>query len=265
MTPELASLRARQQALAAAIVGADAVPAGLLRPSARGSPARIDAYRHAHAARLAAALRDNFDMLARALGDEAFDTLAQAYLRAHPPTQPSIRWFGHALADFMDSAEAPAGHPALADLARMDWALRTAFDAADGPSIAAADLAGLPAGQWPGLRFDFHPSVALLPLQWAVEPAWHALRTHEGGGEPELPEPVERPHTLLVWRRGLGTLWRSLDDVEAALLRAAMAGRPCGELGGLAAGLLGDAEAAVPRLAALLGQWLVDGLVGRVQ
>lgn len=265
MTPHVATLRARQQALAAAIVGSSAVPAGLLRPATHGGPARIDAYRHAHAARLVAALRDNFEVLSRALGDEAFDALAQAYLRAHPPTQPSIRWFGHALADFMDSAEAPPSHPALADLARMDWALRAAFDAADGPSIAAADLATLPAEQWPALRFGFHPSVALLPLQWAVEPAWHALRSHDGEGEPELPEPIERPHTLLVWRRGLGTLWRSLDDVEAALLNAAMAGRPFGELGGLAAGLLGDAEAAVPRLAALLGQWLVDGLVGRVQ
>jgi len=71
-------------------------------------------YRHAYAARLIAALRDNFGVLPRAMGDEAFEALGRAYLQAHPSSQPSIRWFGHALADFM-APLAPALRLGLAE------------------------------------------------------------------------------------------------------------------------------------------------------
>ena len=69
MTP--AALQSR---LAAAIRdGADAD--GLL---AGDFALGLEVYRHAYRARLAAALADNFTVLARALGDEAFEALAQA-------------------------------------------------------------------------------------------------------------------------------------------------------------------------------------------
>ncbi|WP_163367521.1 HvfC/BufC N-terminal domain-containing protein, partial [Klebsiella aerogenes] len=81
----------------------------------------LQVYRHAYRARLAEALADNYTVLARALGDEAFDALAQAYLAAHPSRHPSIRWFGAALADFMAVAgDELVPHPGLVDLARMD-------------------------------------------------------------------------------------------------------------------------------------------------
>src|SRR5688572_23054163 len=124
------ALREQQRAFAAAV--ADGADAGvLLADDPRGDPPALFAYRYAYAARLAEALRDNFEVLARALGDEGFHTLARAYIAAHPSTEPSIRWFGHRLADFMaaalDADDGLVPHPALVDFARMDWALRAAF------------------------------------------------------------------------------------------------------------------------------------------
>ena len=91
---------------------------------AAGEPHQLgggyDLYVQAYRARLAAALRDNFPVLHRALGDDAFATLVQTYIDCHPSPFRSIRWFGHALADFLAGAVERLPHPALVDLARMD-------------------------------------------------------------------------------------------------------------------------------------------------
>ena len=300
-------LRRQQQAFAAAVLaqgtrtdtgtGTEA----LLRRGPAGSAAAIGVYRHAYSARLVGALRDNFEILARALGDAGFDALATAYITAQPSRQPSIRWFGDQLIAFMDQRLAADDgllpHPALADLARMDWALRGAFDAADAPVITRDALAALPPDDWPGLRLLLHPSVRQVGLQWAVEGAWHALRAaadgtagaandgdvsdgdasdgdaSDGGADdsdPALPAPAEHAHALLVWRQGLETRWRSLAAPEAAWLQAVADGASFAALCALAAGAVaaddagdaGDAgDDAVPLVVGALQQWLADGLV----
>jgi len=245
----MSSLQAQQQALQRAILGAGD---GGVSPLPG-----LEVYRHAVPARLTAALRDNYLVLHRAMGDEDFDALANAYLQRHPSQRPSIRWFGHRLAEFMADWE-PLAHPALADMARMDWALRDAFDALD-----AQALHGLTSLD-ERTRFALHPSVRLVTLEWAVEPAWRALRlaiTQESEDDPELPEPEEQTHTLLVWRLGLEVRWRSLDALEADLLSALQEeGADFAALGERAAAHVGE-EAAPAALVQALQTWLAEGLL----
>ena len=216
-------------------------------------------YQHAYAARLVAALRDNFGVLPQVLGDDAFDLLARAYIAAHPSRRPSIRWFGDALPAFMAARDDLVSHAAITDLARMEWTLRSAFDAADAPVLATTALADVPAAAWPWLVFEPLPSVQLLALGWAVEPVWRALQNIDPADTPELPEPQALDHTLLVWRHGLETRWRSLDALPARLLQAAMRGETFGALCVLAADAVGEAQAASQVAGALRG-WLDDGL-----
>jgi hypothetical protein len=248
-------LAEQQQALRLAVAGAaERPPAGLLKEN--GPLLRI--YRHAYRARLAAALRDNHETLARAMGDEAFETLAQAYVDAHPSRTPSIRWFGERLSDFMAQQERLVPHPAFIDLARMEWALRGAFDAADAPVMSAQDLSALAPSDWPGLVLRLHPSVRLLPLDWAIGPAWKALQAE---GDVDLPEPQWAPHLLLVWRPAFDTRWRSAHSAtEAALLQALMQGEAFSSLCERAAQAVGDEEAA-GCVVGLLQQWLAEGLL----
>lgn len=250
-----------QQRLAAAIRdGADAT--GLL---AGDFTLGLQAYRHAYRARLVAALNDNFTVLARALGDEAFEALGQAYLAARPSRHPSIRWFGDGLADFMAAAdENLVPHASLVDFARMDWALRAAFDAAAAAPLAATDLASLSPDDWAGLVLHLQPSVQRAALAYAIEPAWRVLREWDpesGNDQPELPEPVPHAHELLAWRQGLETRWRSLEPLEAALLAAVAAGEHFASLCERAAALLDDPESAAPAVIGLLQRWLADGLL----
>ena len=267
--PDTHTLRAQQLAFAAAMADA-AEPGKLLADDPAGGPPRLGVYRHAYRARLAEALADNFEILAKALGDEPFAALANAYIAACPSTHPSIRWFGHRLAAFMASAvedgSALVPHPAFVDLARMDWALRAAFDAADARTVGRGTLAGRPPQDFGALRLAAHPSVQQVKLDWAIEAAWRALREHDpdSGTEPELPAPEEHAHTLLVWRRGLDTLWRSVDAAEAALLQGLAAAETFGELCERAAALQDDQLPPAQRAATALAQWLDDGLISRI-
>ncbi|WP_144006919.1 DNA-binding domain-containing protein [Pelomonas sp. KK5] len=246
-----AQQRAFQQAVSE---GADGI--GLLHPGPG-----LAVYREAYSARLIAALRDNYAVLQRALGDETFDTLARAYVAAHPSRFASIRWFGDGLAAFMSSEWPELPHPALVDIARMDWALRAAFDGPDAPPLEAAALLGLAPEAWPGQVFQLHPCTALLPLEWAVEPAWRALRAHEEGEpDPELAPPEPLDHQLLIWRQQLETRWRALEPLEAALLQALAEGRDFAGICDRAAETVG-AEQAAPTVVGLLQRWLADGLL----
>ncbi|MEO5696384.1 MAG: DNA-binding domain-containing protein, partial [Burkholderiaceae bacterium] len=216
-------------------------------------------YQHAYATRLVAALRDNFGVLPLVLGDDAFDALALAYLESHPSRRPSIRWFGDRLPEFMAQRDDLVPHPAITDLARMEWALRAAFDAADADVLDAAALADVPPSAWPTLVFTPLPSVQLMSLGWNVEPVWRALKDLEPQQAPELPEPEPFDHGLLVWRQGLETRWRALDPAPARLLRDALQGQSFGVLCERAADEVGDAQAAAHAATALQG-WIADGL-----
>jgi len=239
----------QQRALHAAMLGAPA-GLGLLREPTQHEPL-LRIYQNAYRARLIAALRDNHGVLPRAMGDEAFDALAEAYLQAHPSRHPSIRWFGHRLAEFMAAHPALVPHAAFIDLARMEWALPEAFDAADAVPMTPQELAALPADGWPQRVLRFHPSVQVLTLDWQVEPAWRAL---QGDDEPELDEPEAGEHLLIVWRPALETRWRSVADaVEAQLLAAAMQGEDFSALCEIA-----DDAVAVVRV---VQQWTAEGLL----
>ncbi|MBB5205586.1 hypothetical protein HNQ51_002913 [Inhella inkyongensis] len=229
-------------------------PAGLLR--GRLAERGLRAYQHAYPTRLSEALADNYGALAQALGDAAFDELARAYLQTHPPTEPSIRWFGHAMPVFMDRwADLP--HPALADLARLDWALRGAFDAAEHPTLDPETLAALAPEAWATQILKPQPHVQLLGLQWAVGPTWHALTAaRESGQEAELPEPEALAHQLLVWRHEHKTQWRSLEADEAQALCVALQ-----EPLSLADWLALQGETRLPQAVAWLQRWALDGLL----
>ena len=260
MNPQL---EVQQRQLAAAITGKvgagdTAVLDTLLRNTPQGGAPRIDIYRDAFFARLTAALKENFPVLHRVLGDDAFGELAEIFITARPSRTPSIRWFGAELPDFLAEHNDLIPHPALVDLTRMEWALCTAFDAADAARVEVADLLALNPADWPTLRFEPHPSLRLLHLGWAIEPLWSALSSDENAAT-EPPEPLD--HYLLVWRGAEQTHWRSVEPFEARILAACIVGETFAEICELAAAETGEQAAAA--VAGHLRIWVETGLFAR--
>ena len=145
-----------QRCFQRAVLTEDFTP-GLFVAEGREPAGGLGLYLMAYRARLLSALRDNFPVLHRALGDEAFAELARDYIDAHPSRSRSIRWFGDELTAFLDAVRERLPHPALADVARMDWAVRGALDAAGAAALTLTDLAALAPEQWPQRRFALLP------------------------------------------------------------------------------------------------------------
>ena len=200
------SLRDQQGMLQAAILAVEENAPILSR---QRSP-RLAIYRHGYRDRLAGALRLNYPRLARLLGAEAFERIANDYARASPSRHFSIRWHGAELHRVLPD-------PALADLARMEWALGLAFDAADAAPLDGDLLARIPVAEWPGLRLGLHPSVSVLSMEWAVAATWEANRDDTVAG---AEAPRAYPHALLAWRKDLQAHWRIASVAEGAALLA---------------------------------------------
>lgn len=213
-------------------------------------------YLMAYRARLLSALHDNFPVLKSALGDEVFADLARDYINAHPSSFRSIRWYGDSLVAFLDADPRRLPHPALVDLARMDWAVRGAFDAQDAPTLSLSDLAALAPQDWPQHHFVPVPSLNMLELEWNIEPIWSALN-EDADAQTEAPEPLS--HVLLVWRPELDCLWRSAETVEVAALNALAKGANFAEC----CTAIAETGASDPAATAagFLQRWVVDGML----
>ena len=235
------------QAIAAQVRGSARVPL----------ETRLAIYGNAYRLRLAEALGNNYPALAKLLGEADFAALADDYVRQHDSAYFSIRYYGDGLADFLARHENYVAAPVLAELARWEWAMTSAFDAADASPLSHAALARLPPEQWAQLRFTFHPSLGRLTLWWNVPQLWQALS--EEGERPTL-ELAAQGIEWLVWRRELSTYYRSLRATEAQALDAARRGWPFGELCELLSDALGESVAAV-EAATLLRGWVDSGLI----
>ncbi len=203
-------LREQQRVLQLAILAEERFAPQLSQAEAP----RLSVYRHAYRARLAGALRTNYPALAKLLGDTEFERVAAGYARAHPSRHFSIRWHGAQLAAFL-------GEGPLADLARMEWALGLAFDAPGARVLDAGLLAHVPLHDWPSVPLALHPSLSVLPMDWAVEGQWQALRK-DGAAASAAPERYE--HVLLAWRKSLDAHWRIATHAEGRALLALRGG-----------------------------------------
>lgn len=233
-----------------------------VRADGRAGPARqLAAYIYAYPARLKGVLANDYPALLMAIGEDAFDQLAQVYLDAHPSHYFSLRDFGGRLSGFIAGQTAYREMPWLAELARFEWALGQAFDAAD-PAVASTDdMAAIAPMNWPDLRFDIHPSVQRLNFIWNTPGMWAALTADE-------PTPVTASAgeavPWLVWREQLTTRFRSLEPDEGAALDSLCAGVSFAEVCEQLTAFVDD-DAVPLRAATLLKGWIGQGLISGIR
>jgi hypothetical protein len=235
-------------AIAAALNGTAAVPVST----------RLAVYANAYRSRLAEALSDNMSHLRDVLGEEEFDTVANRYIDTYPSQVPSIRWFGHRLAEQLASSH--RDRPWIAELARWEWALAASFDAQDATAAGIESLAAVDPGEWGELRLEFHPSVQQLELKTNAPALFKALSEERPAPEPAL---LDHPQSWLLWRQDLKTQYRSLEPAESAALVVVRKG---GTFGEMCEALCEWHEADdVPLTAAgMLKRWIVEELIVRL-
>jgi hypothetical protein len=220
--------------------------AGDARLSA-GERARI--YSDMYLFRLAEALREDYPLVARLLGDDAFLALCAEYVRAHPSRTPSLARLGAELPAFL--RERPTSRPDLPDLAAIEWARAEAFVAPDDAPLDETALQTLGAGA-ASAHLSLVHSVRLLSLEHEAPALWADL---EAGHEPGLP--VRRPVSLLVWRKGFEVFHAEVSPEELGALAALRRGAALGEAFEAFAPLPDPAGAALDALASWCGERLI--------
>ena len=222
---------------------------------------RLGTYFNAYRIRLIDCLAIDYSGLQKYLGEQVFENLALAYLKAHPSSQPSIRWFGKDLVDYLASTYTHQDREFLSELANFEWTQGLVFDARDETSLYRLDdMAMVPAEAWPEIRINFKPAMRWLDLNWNIGPCWVALDDDQ-----EMPEKQrnEYPVRWLLWRKNRDPFWRSLEIHEAWAIEAALNGANFARLcEGLCEWISEDTVAITA--AGLLKQWIGDDLVERI-
>lgn len=253
----MSSLQAIQQQVLQAVLAEKTMPLADVRGNdIADADSRLGVYRHGYRIRLRDALKTEFAGLQCTAG-KSFDLLLNKYVEAHPSEHYNIRWHGAGLAAFLDYAMPWRDKPQLAETARLDWAISTAFDAADEPCIGMADLSAVAPDAWAGLRLSLVHNLQILTCRHNVDAFRRAA--DRGDKRPRLRNFAE-PRQILVWRKGTTVHYRLLADDEWQVLGSAIHQEP---FAALCERLMEHhhEEAALSRMVTLLQGWLEAGLI----
>jgi len=216
-------------------------------------------YDYAYVARLQEILGEDFEATHTLLGDDAFAEATRDYIGAHPSTYRSVRWLGHAFADWLAMTPPWSETPVVADMARFEWSLGLAFDAADADPLAVDALSDVPADVWPALKFSFHPALDAVTLGHDVTAFQQAVA--RGEDPTEAPASFDEPTTIATWREAetLAVHYRALTPDEAGGLRVVRDG---GSFAGLCETLADrDEDNAAALAAGYLRNWFAAGWI----
>ncbi|WP_020176498.1 DNA-binding domain-containing protein [Methyloferula stellata] len=236
------------------------MPGSIMASRRQSAMERFGVYQDAYRLRLAEFLANDYPVLHNVLGDEGFDALAEAYIKATPSSHRNARWYARDLPDFMRMREPWQEIKAAIDLAAFERALADAFDAADADALEASVLGSIAAEDQPRLCFTFQPGLALLSLTQGTVGAYEAAAEGLDAAPPSGPQ-EER---VLVWRgSSQQSFYRCLEEDEALALDSAGMGGTFAEICGLLSLRMPEEEAA-NQAALYLIRWFGDGLIAGV-
>lgn len=225
------------------------VPAGLTDAQGRPAGRRFAVYRNNVAVGLTEALVSGFPAVHRLVGDEFFRAMAGVFLRAHPPRSRIMADWGQDLPAFVETF-APVAHlPYLADVARLELALRASYHAADAAALPAETLAGLAPDRLAGLRLRLAPALRLVRSAWPVFGIWAANMRG-------APPPSMQAQDVAVLRPGFDPEPHLLPPGGGAFVAALAQGAPLAA----AAAEAGEGHDLTATLSLLLAQGAVTGL-----
>lgn len=254
----MSDLRAQQQQVAQAMLATTAAsPCAWCGDALADATSRFNVYHRGYRLRLLDGLRTEFPGLALMAG-KRFKALVTDYVTAHPSTHFNIRWHGQALATFLAEAAPWQAHPELAQMAQLDWAISTAFDAADETPLGVADFARVPPEGWAGLRLQPLRHLQLFTCSLNAD----AFRRASDSGQPRPRlRRFKRPHHLMVWRPVQDVRYRAVSGDEWPVLQGMLQGEPFAQLCERLAQR--RASANIPaRMAAMLAHWAGEGVMG---
>jgi hypothetical protein len=235
------------------------MPGGLVARNGVAAEARFAIYRNNVFASLIALLAARFPAVARLVGDDFFAFMARAFVTSHPPRSPVLMEYGDDLPAFIAGFAPVRELRYLADVARLEWLRHQASHAADSAPVDLVALAAIAPEEMPRLRFDLHPSLAILKSSY---PAFSIWRTNV---EESRPTPISADlsgENVLIVRRHLAVAVHPVTADTADFVARLQAGDSLGDAAAsVAAGFDLTALTLLFRAGAVTGYRLADPLI----
>jgi hypothetical protein len=183
---------------------------------------RFNVYRNTVYAGLTGVIAARYPAVEKLLGADVFKAAARMFVGDQPPTSPVLLDYGEGFAAFLAGLELIDDIPHIADVARLEWLMHVARNAADAMPLRADDLAAIAPDDASALVFSFAPSCSLLSSEYAVFSLWRSSIATE-----PVPFPASKSsgEQVLISRRGLDAeavrLPHGAFDFISTLMRSA--------------------------------------------
>lgn len=206
---------------AALLDGGMAAPEGLIDGTGQPAGRRYDVYRNNVASSLGAALKTGFPAVSKLLGEANFTHLAARYLRADPPRSPRMMFYGAGFAEFIKGVAPLAKYPYLADVARLEYAMRESYHAADAAPLDPAALELEPQALM-AARLGLAPALRLVRSRHPVVSIWRYTMV------PGSPKPAAAAEDAAALRPAFDPEPHALPPGGCAFIAALQVGAPLG-------------------------------------
>jgi len=186
-----------------------------------GGPLRV--YRNTVLSGCVEALRANYPIVARLLGDEMFDGIAAEHAAACPPRRPVLALYGSRFSDWLEEQSWIGDLPYLSDVARIERLQIEALFATDAQPLQMSIIRDCP--DWQSLHLPLHPATR---FDWLSTPAmsiWQAQRDPVAG---EF-EPAWQAEGVLITRPALELFPTKLDRAGHRFLFGIRLGETIGD------------------------------------
>ena len=221
--------------------------------AAKNAAAGFSVYQSAYRRRLGDCLRDSFAMTRTYVGDDEFDQAGDRFIEAQPSESWTLSDYGRGFPEFL-AAQYPINLE-IAELARLEGAMRRAFDGVDAEP-RTRDESG---GDWDHAGFRFAPTFELLSATTNCAAIWAAI---DSATELPAATPLVEPASICVWRKGLTPCFRTVSGRERQAIAIAVSGVTLGEFCRMLASP--DDMDAVSDIGKLVALWLREEMLSGI-
>lgn len=161
----------------------------------------VEVYRNNYRGNLHDTLASVYPVIRQLVGEDFFRLLVKHFIEHHPSRKGNLHRYGSEMAEFLMHFENTQYLKYLPDMARLEWAYHYAYFAEDVVPFNHTRLASVAPKFYGDLRWQLHPSCALLTSIYPISAIWQA---HQEGSPSDFRiELNSGGENLLVYRNGL--------------------------------------------------------------
>jgi hypothetical protein len=175
------------------------------------------------------ALRENFPVIEKLVGDEFFRFMAYEYIVKTRSVSPNLGDYGSSFSDFVKHFPSAQCLPYLADVCRLEWYWHKAYAGINYSPFDVNELSQIDANCHRTLNFKRCANSYLLKSNYPIKIIWELNQRDELKEEIQLQE--QKLH-LLIWRPNMEVVITELTEIQWLILQAFDEGLSLEELSG---------------------------------